>query len=128
MPVAKNLFEDVEGQSEDALQQKCFVWYNNTYPQYRGLLFHVPNGGARNGREAKKFSMLGVVAGVSDFIFLWRGKTHLIELKADKGRQSDDQINWMSLVTTNGFQYYIIRSLEMFKQIITYIMHERQAD
>ena len=30
--------------SEDRFQQECFVWFWNAYPQYRGLLFSVPNG------------------------------------------------------------------------------------
>mgnify|MGYP000046985433 FL=1 len=67
----KNIEKDVLGQSENALQQKCYFWFHNTYPEYRGLLFAVPNGGKRTKREAKTLKLTGVVSGVSDMIFLF---------------------------------------------------------
>jgi hypothetical protein len=60
--------------SEDRIQQECYRWFHNTYPELRGLLFHVPNGGKRDGREAKKLKTMGVVPGVADLIFLYNGR------------------------------------------------------
>jgi hypothetical protein len=91
--MTKDMHTDVPGQSEDALQQKCYVWFWNTYPHLRGLLFAVPNGGTRNAREAKKFNLTGLVSGVSDMILLYNKEAILIELKTEKGVQSKNQIH-----------------------------------
>ena len=109
--------------SEDALQQQCYMWFHNTYPLYRGLLFHVPNGGSRNAREGKKFKQIGVVAGVADLLFLFNGRCYCLELKTEKGRQSSKQQAWQELVEKNNFNYYIIRSLEEFKIYIQNIVN-----
>ena len=54
--------------SEDQIQHECYKWFHNTYPHLRGLLFAVPNGGARSALQGKIFKMTGVVAGVSDML------------------------------------------------------------
>ena len=90
---------DVQGQSEDALQQKCYTWFWNTYPHLRKLLFSVPNGGTRDTREAMKMKLTGLVSGVSDLIFLYNSKAYLIELKKDEfAVQSKNQIDWQKRV------------------------------
>lgn len=61
---------------------------------------------------------VGLVAGVSDTIFLWRGKAHLIEFKTPTGRQSAKQKEWQEKAEAQGFSYHIVRSLEDFKQLI----------
>jgi hypothetical protein len=107
--------------SEERLQQECFRWFWNTYPQYRGLLFHVPNGGTRNSREAAKLKTMGVVRGVSDFILLFDGTAYCIELKRPdgKGSQSKSQKGWESTVRDNGFRYYVINSLKNFQGLVS---------
>ena len=108
--------------SEERIQQECYNWFWNTYPNLRGLLFHVPNGGARSIQEGKMFKKIGVVAGVSDLIFLYKGNAYLFELKNEIGRQSEKQLAWQSKVTQQGFYYYIIRDLEKFKKEINLII------
>ena len=110
--------------SEDALQQLCYMWFHNTYPQYRGLLFHVPNGGSRNPREGKKFKQIGVVAGVADLLFLINSKCYCLELKTEVGRQSKKQQDWQDLVQRNGMEYYVIRSLVKFQEAVELIISE----
>jgi hypothetical protein len=61
---------------------------------------------------------VGLVAGVSDTIFLWRGTALLIEFKTPTGRQSEKQKEWQAKAEAAGFRYYIVRSLEDFKQLI----------
>ena len=117
-----NLTHDVEGQSEDQLQQKCFYWFHNTYPTLRGLLFHVPNGGARNPREAKKFKQMGVYSGVADLLLIYQGTIHCLELKTSTGKQRKAQIDWADTVGGQGIDYYIVRSLEGFKEVVKAIL------
>ena len=113
---------NIKGQSEDRLQQICFLWHWNEYPDQRGLLFHVPNGGNRNAREGAKFKTMGVIPGVSDLIFLYDGVAHFIELKNEKGVQSKRQKNWEALVKAERFPYYIVRSLDSFQILIETII------
>lgn len=118
-----NLTHDIAGQSEDELQQKCVYWFHNDYPTLRGCLFSVPNGGLRNKREAKKLKQTGAFAGVSDLLFLYKGKTYPIELKKKGGRQSKSQVEWELRVLSHGFPYIIIDSLEVFKSTIKSIIN-----
>lgn len=61
------------------------------------LLFHIPNGGSRSGREGVMFKAMGVKPGVPDLMLpikrhgyggLW------IEMKTDGGRLSEAQEDW----------------------------------
>lgn len=108
--------------SEDRIQQECYMYFWNTYPKLRKLLFAVPNGGYRIPSEAKKFQKTGVVAGVSDMIFLYRGNAWLFELKTDTGRQSKEQKEWQELVENQGFKYFLIRNVDSFKDILSHII------
>jgi hypothetical protein len=109
--------------SEDRIQQECYLWFHNTYPKLRGLLFAVPNGGSRSIIEAKKFKLTGVVPGVSDMLFMYAGKTYCLELKTEKGYQSKKQKIWQDTVTKQGFIYLIVRDLNVFKDIIETILN-----
>lgn len=100
-------------QSEARLQQECWMYFWNNYPEMRGLFFRIKNedhnriAGARN-------KATGVVSGVADSCLLWRGTAIFIEFKTETGRQSNAQIVWQGIVTDSGYQYYIIRSLSGF--------------
>ena len=61
---------------------------------------------------------VGLVAGVSDTIFLWRGTALLIEFKTPTGKQSAKQKEWQAKAETQGFSYHIVRSLEGFQDLI----------
>lgn len=104
--------------TESRLQQECVIWFHNSFPQYRGLLFSVPNGGKRTAREAYRLKQEGAVAGVSDLILLIGGTATLIEMKTATGHQQPNQADWQRKVEKEGFSYYICRSVEQFKEII----------
>lgn len=111
-------------QSEAAFQQECRIWFHNEFPKLRGLLFHVRNNSA-NKREGAYWKELGVIPGVSDFIFLYAGKAHCIELKTPTGYQSDEQIEWENLIYEQGIDYYVINSIAKFKNLIIRIILEQ---
>ena len=108
--------------SENRIQQECYMWFHNTYPEYRGLLFAVPNGGARSAIEGKLFKQTGVVAGVSDMLLMVNLETYCFELKNKFGTQSSKQIEWQRKVEREGFKYYIVKSLSQFKGYVMPIM------
>lgn len=102
----------VTAQSEDQLQAEIFQWHWNNIPKERGLLFHCQQK-ARNAIEGNRFKAIGVVAGVSDLIYLKPGgKPYLLELKTATGTQSDIQKDWQAQVEFAGYEYRIIRSLK----------------
>jgi hypothetical protein len=102
--------------SEDRLQQDIVIWFKNNYQiQGKGLIFSVPNGGSRNLIEAKKLKQTGATAGVSDLIVLLNKKCLFVELKIEKGVQSEVQKEFQKRVEALGFEYHLVRSLEQFK-------------
>lgn len=108
---------------ESKLQQSIFVWYNNNFclktHENRGMIFSIPNGGTRNVREAVALKRTGLLSGASDLIVITpKGKLMFIELKIDKGKQSDNQKDFEKRVKDLGFEYHIVRSLEEFKKLI----------
>ena len=104
--------------TELKIQSECFIWHNRTYPNKRGLLFSVPNGGKRHGAEAKNLKYSGVISGVSDMLLFEAGKCYCLEFKDEKGRQSENQKKWQENVVREGFDYYVVRSLGQFKEIV----------
>ncbi|MDO5650141.1 MAG: VRR-NUC domain-containing protein, partial [Gallicola sp.] len=79
---------------ESKIQQACVKWFKWQYRQLEYLLFAVPNGGARSRVTGAILKAEGVLRGVSDLILLYPAQGYhalLIELKTEKGRQSDTQ-------------------------------------
>lgn len=110
--------------SEDKLQSECFKWFWNTFPSHRRCLFHVPNGGLRNKREATKFKAMGVIAGIPDLVLVHAGQLVGFELKTATGRVSEVQKQVHQAWKAQDVAVYIIRDLETFQQIINNTIHE----
>ena len=78
-----------------------------------GLLwFHVPNGGKRNHIEAAKFKAMGVRPGVSDIIAIHNGRCFALELKADNGRATEAQMQFISDLESAGGHGCIAEGLD----------------
>ncbi len=104
-------------QSEDALQQECYQWFHNTYPQCRGLLCYNLNN-SRNKIDGARNRAKGLRKGRSDFALYFDGTAHMIELKTLTGKQSEAQIKWEAQIRTEGFPYYIVHDIESFQKLI----------
>lgn len=104
--------------SEDKIQQECVMWFRNTYglnhhtPKL--LMFSVPNSG-QNVKEQLKKKAVGLLPGVADTIIVMPNKTIYCEFKDDKGIQSPAQKIFESDVIALGHEYWIIRSLDLFR-------------
>lgn len=111
----------MQSKTESKIQQECFQWFFNAYclkaSVPRCYMFSVPNEGS-SAKEQMYKKMLGMRSGVSDMIVLLPNKVLFIEFKDEKGKQSDNQIEFEQIVTDLGFDYYLVRSLEQFKKII----------
>ena len=120
-------------EQEHQIQVACVRWFNLQWPEYRGLLFAIPNGGARSKATAGKLKAEGVVPGVADLILLkphfrqgvyFSGMIPLdayglcIEMKTPKGRQSPEQKAWQAKVEEMGYKYAVCHSLDEFMNTI----------
>ena len=109
---------------ESKIQSECFVWYNNNYclkfHEPRGLMFSVPNElGGKNAISTALAKSTGLTSGVSDtIVILPSGRLIFVEFKTAKGVQSKAQKEFEQRVTALGYDYYIVRCLEVFKEII----------
>ena len=113
--------------NESKLQQTCVRWFNFQYPKLRGILFAVPNGGARDAVTGRILKAEGVVAGVADLILLMPNKQHnclCIEMKTEKGRQQASQKEWQAKIEAVGGKYIICRSFDEFKKAINEYINE----
>lgn len=86
---------------EDAIQRAVFQ-----HIRARGVpglvAWHTPNGGKRKPIEAAIFKSMGVRAGVADIIAVHQGKIFALELKAEGGRPSESQLEFLADIEKQG--------------------------
>ena len=95
-------------QLEAREQEWLFRWAEVKALQYPelSLLYHIPNGGKRNAKEAANLKRQGVKAGVPDLCLpVARGKYHgvYIELKAGKNTTTAKQDEWIQKLDEQGY-------------------------
>ena len=79
---------------------------------YRGVWFHVPNEGKRTDYAGAKCKAMGMIPGVTDFIFMWDGGHGGIELKVKKNPLTDTQEDFKSWCDDSGVPWALCRSKE----------------
>lgn len=95
-------------QLEGAHQTALFQWaelVSGVYPELVRM-FHIPNGGKRDRKEAARLKAEGVKPGVPDvFLPAPRGGYHglWIELKVDGGKPSKEQRDWLEYLNGAGY-------------------------
>ena len=83
------------------------------YLRYSGyFVFAVPNGGNRDARTGKMLKDEGALAGVADLIIVMPNEVFFVEIKTDKGKQSESQQHFQNEVIKRGHNYYIWRSVD----------------
>lgn len=126
---------------ESAEQRALFYWANLLVKKYPQLdeLYHVPNGGFRNAREARRFKLEGVKKGVLDINLdipkqgsQWPHEPGYhglrIEMKSEKGKLTIDQNVWIARHTKNGYKAVVCRSwTEAAKVICDYLDIPREG-
>ena len=112
---------------EDSEQITLFKWAqfrSGKYPELE-LMFHIPNGGKREAREAARFKAMGVKAGVPDiFLPAARGIYHglFVEMKAPGGRVSTFQKSTLQALAKQGYKAVICFGWEeAAKTIVEYL-------
>lgn len=113
---------------ESRIQRACVQWFRLQYPEYARLLFAVPNGGARDAVTGRVLKAEGVVAGVADLLlFVPSNGFHglCVEMKTEKGRQSEAQKEWQQDVQRQGYKYIVARSLQDFREQVNNYMYKK---
>jgi hypothetical protein len=107
--------------TEDKIQQEIIIYYRNYFQRlYKDcLIFSIPNGGLRDKRTAMLMKSTGLLPGASDLIVIHFGAVVFVELKTATGVQSAEQKAFEVRVNQCGYPYYLCRSLEQFKQILS---------
>lgn len=110
---------------ESELQIACVNWFRFQYPQYKMLLFAIPNGGKRNITTAINLKREGVISGVPDlFLSVARGEWHgfYLELKAGVNDLTMNQDLFIREASKQGYKCEVIRSLDQFMREINYYL------
>ena len=101
---------------EDKLQESIVYAVRLYYPN--SLIYAIPNGGRRNAFEGARLKRQGVTAGVSDLHLIHKGKIYFIEVKIHGGKQSLMQKQFEKYVIKQGFQYFVVRSVDEMLNVI----------
>lgn len=110
---------------ESELQAECVKWFRYQYPQYKMLLFAIPNGGLRNIRTAVTLKKEGVISGVPDMFLSiprngWNG--FYLEMKAGSNDLTTNQEEFFRLASKQNYKCEVIRSLDQFIREVTYYL------
>lgn len=99
--------------SEHYIQTECIAWYRNNYERFgKGVIIPVPN------ELAAKRKDVVICKGASDTIIIHGSEVLFVEFKTAHNKQLSHQLEFQSLVTKLGYHYYLIRSIEQFKEVI----------
>ena len=102
---------------ENKIQQEIVQYYRaNHYG--KGIIFSVPNERTGGYVAMKPLLLTGLLSGVSDLIIVEKGRVLFVEVKTDIGRQSEKQIRFEKQITELGYNYFLVRSLKDFKNIL----------
>jgi hypothetical protein len=116
--------------SESQLQAALIRWARAHADARAHLLFHVPNGGARDGRTGGVMVALGARSGVPDLFLpvpvvtqhagmartlggLW------LELKWEDGSLSDAQKRWLRTLAHHGYAIALAWDLDTARAAVT---------
>ena len=84
--------------------------------------FAVNNEMAGGGKQAKirmaHFKAMGLRAGASDLVLVLREKVVFMEVKTEKGRQSESQKRFQVVVERLGHVYKIVRSVRDVEEVL----------
>ena len=61
---------------------------------------------------------MGAHKGISDMIALKDGRVLFLEVKTERGKQSDNQMQFEHDIEWSGGEYYVVRSVEDMAEII----------
>ncbi|KKK89499.1 hypothetical protein LCGC14_2732490 [marine sediment metagenome] len=95
--------------------QEYLDWGQN---QGRWLYLRLNAGNFIEVRGNTRRRVMGCQPGTSDFVVITNISTSFIELKSEKGKQSETQKEFQAKVEELGCYYFIIRSIEKLMEVL----------
>ena len=128
--------------SESVIQTQIVAWLSLVARRYGFLFASVPNEGmmtaALMGSLPKsalfgmltKFKKMGMTPGFSDLVIGWQGRMFCMEVKSEKGVQSDGQRTFQQWCSSCGVPYRVVRSLDEAQSVMVEwgIIQRRPSD
>jgi len=106
---------------EERIQRNCVTYFNLKYRNLVGLLCCNLNN-SKDKKTGGRNKALGVVAGRSDLVFYYKQRAYHIEVKQQGKKQSKVQVAWQKTIEYQGFQYFLIYSIDDFIKLIEEIV------
>lgn len=95
---------------ESDIQIEVVDWFKSKQSEYRFRIFSVPNEGQRKVWFLNKLVKMGLKSGVPDLILEFpQGRMVYLEIKAEKGKLSETQQNWLKVSNIFKTPHYIIK-------------------
>lgn len=113
--------------SEEYEQSQVIAWarfYGRLHPELN-MLFHVPNGGARDKREGANLKKAGVLAGIPDLILpvARKGFHHLyIEMKVEPNKPTATQVTILKNLKNEQNLAIVCYGAEQAKKVIRWYL------
>ncbi len=119
--------------SHDQLQQKCWIYLWNYFPESRYTCWHTKNEDIPHKNESKRDYVIrrsqdkskGLLPGVWDLVLYHKGILFIFDIKVGKDRFSDTQIRFKEQIERNGGESYEIKDFESFVNVINSIYEVR---
>lgn len=110
--------------TKESQEQICLfqwaMWSSQKFPEL-SLLYHVPNGGRRDKKEAVSLKRQGVKAGVPDLVLPVARDGHFglyIELKVGKNKTTDIQKKWIKELIEQGYMVEVCYGWNEAKEVL----------
>jgi hypothetical protein len=118
---------------EQNIQNKLVMWFSQEYPQHYGRLFMV-NNNTTSKENGTKLKAMGIIAGVSDLLFIGNGYFAAIEIKAPNTRHKTShvlqQMEFIKTMIFKGHRGIISSDLNILKLYLSLLIQndENYAD
>lgn len=96
----------------------CLHFLRAVLPDDASAPWHTPNENAHKVQFRRKLGNMGLVAGVGDLSFVWRGQYHEIEVKAPGNRPSRAQDARQADLWSAGARYAVVYSLDDLQDVL----------
>ena len=105
---------------ESDIQIDVVNWLKSKQSDYRMRFFSIPNEGQRKVWFLNKLVRMGLKSGVPDLVIEFpQGRMVYLEIKAEKGKLSETQQNWLKVSNLFHTPHYVLYgSLESNKSLL----------
>jgi len=107
--------------TEDDEQAALIQWFDTQYPELKGRLYAIPNGGKRHITTAVRLKRTGSRKGIPDLCLPVPSLDFhglYIELKIKGGRLTTEQADWLHFLGEQGYMAMMCVGFESAKNTI----------